>query len=339
MTGGFTTAEDLIRRGPDLVRVGAAEVRRIVTLPTSGSTGERKRLYFTEGDLRRTAEFFRDGMAPICPPGSRAVILLGSISPDGLGRLLESGLRDLGAEPTLLGFPEDYTEAAAALRELRPDTVIGLPVQVRKLALLAPELRPRSVLLSGDYVADAVRCTITRVWKTAVFSHYGLTESGFGFAVQCPCLQGHHIREDELSVEIIDPDTDEVLPEGAWGEIVFTTLRREAMPLRRYRTGDISRLLPGVCPCGRPGPRLDRVLGRLEEMKKPVSIYALDEALLGADELLDYAAASDGEVLTITAEGGYPPDIAARLRIAFPGKRIRVHSGSIPPSAKKRMIG
>ncbi len=338
MSGDFTTPEDLASHGRDYVRVGAGEVRRIVTLPSSGTTGDRKRLYFTEGDLRRTTEFFRDGMRGICRPGDKVAILLGSDSPDGVGVLLKTGLEEMGARPSLLCLPRDYNETAEALRGLRPDCLVGLPVQVRKLALLLPELRPRSVLLSADYVSEAGRQTVARIWKTKVFSHYGLTESGLGFAVQCPLLQGHHVRGDEFRVEIVDPVSGEALPEGEWGEIVFTTLRREAMPLRRYRTGDVSRLLPGVCPCGRPGPRLDRILGRISERNKPVSIYALDEALLDLDEVLDYDAALEGNKLTVTVEGRVTERLRERLRGLCPGFDVTIRSGSIPPSAQKRTL-
>ena len=338
MSGGFTTADDLIAHGHDYVKVDASRIQRVVTLRTSGSTGDSKRLYFTADDLRRTVDFFRDGMGSICFPGDKVAILMGSASPDGLGSLLAEGLTELGALPSLLGMPADYAETAAALRSLRPDTLVGLPVQIRKLALLAPELRPKSVLLSGDYISAAARCAVSRIWRTKVFSHYGLTESGLGFAVQCPLLLGQHVRADELSVEIVDPDTGEPLPEGRWGEIVFTTLRREAMPLRRYRTGDVSRLIPGTCPCGYTGPRLDRILGRVTELRKPVSVYALDELLLRMDAVLDYEAALEGNALTVTLEGGDVQNVQSLLAERYPAFTVNVIPGVIPPSARKRMV-
>jgi phenylacetate-coenzyme A ligase PaaK-like adenylate-forming protein len=338
---GFTTPEDLMAHGWDYLRVPGDKVQRVVTLRTSGSTGPAKKLYFTAGDLERTIEYFRTGMAWISRPGDRVAVCMGSLSPDGLGRLLEEGLRRLGAEPMLLGFVKNYDETAAALRELRPDTVVGLPVQVRRLALLAPGLRPRTVLLSGDYVSLAVRDTVARIWETKVFDHYGLTESGLGFAVQCPELLGMHIREDELQVEIVEPGSGRVLPEGEWGEIVFTTLRREAMPLRRYRTGDWGRLLPGTCPCGRPGPRLDRVLGRITERSKPISIYTLDEILLREDGIRDYAAALEGDRLRVTldlAPGLTPEEIGSRLADLWPPERLCPEAGAVPPGTAKRSV-
>ena len=338
---GFTTPEDLIARPADFVKVSQGEVKRIVSLRSSGSTGPAKRLYFTAGDLERTIEFFRSGMAHIARPGDRVAACIGSLSPDGLGRLLEEGLRRLGTEPLLLGAVQDYGETVSALRAFRPHTIVGLPVQVRRLCLLAPELRPRTVLLSGDYPADSLRKTLERLWGCTVFDHYGMTESGLGFAVQCPALEGRHVRGDELEVEILEPGTDRVLPVGQWGEIVFTTLRREAMPLRRYRTGDYGRLLPGVCPCGYAEPRLDKVLGRLTERVKPISIYALDEALLGWDELYDYAASLEGGRLIVTADlapGAELSEISRRLEGLWPGDRLEARAGTVPPGTAKRAV-
>lgn len=297
MSGGFTTADDIAARGYQMCRVNQNDIRRIVTLHSSGSTGAAKRLYFTSGDLERTVDFFRSGMGPICRPGDSAAIMLGSHSPDGLGALLAEGLSRMGVSPALYGSVSDFSDAARFLSKLRPEVIIAAPVPLRRLALTLPTLRPRAVLLSSDYVADSVRACISRLWDTRVFSHYGLTESGLGFAVQCPALSGHHVRGDELFVEIIDPDTGKVLPDGCWGEIVFTTLKREAMPLMRYRTGDISRLISGPCACGHTGQRLDKILGRLPELKQPVNVYILDELLLSCDGIMDYRARFDGHTV------------------------------------------
>jgi phenylacetate-coenzyme A ligase PaaK-like adenylate-forming protein len=99
-----------------------------------------------------------------------------------------------------------------------------------------------------------------------VYEHYGMTEMGLGGAMACEKRDGYHPREADLLFEIIDPCTGEVLPEGEYGEIVFTTLTRQAMPFIRYRTGDFSRWLPGLCGCGSILKRLDKV-GDREERK------------------------------------------------------------------------
>ena len=95
-----------------------------------------------------------------------------------------------------------------------------------------------------------------------MLDHYGLTETCYGCALECPAHNGYHLRWLDVVVEIVDMDGDTVLPPGEVGEVVLTTLR-EAMPLIRYRTGDVASLLPGPCACGSPLKRLGPVLGRI----------------------------------------------------------------------------
>ena len=108
---------------------------------------------------------------------------------------------------------------------------------------------------------------LIRVWRCRVNEHYGMTETALGGAVGCPVPGGYHIWASDLYYEIVDPDTGLPLPEGEEGETVVTTLMREAMPLIRYRTGDISRFVPGPCPCGSVLPRLERVRSRPQPKK------------------------------------------------------------------------
>ncbi len=96
---------------------------------------------------------------------------------------------------------------------------------------------------------------------------YGLSEiMGPGVAVECECQSGMHINEDNFIAEIIDPETEEVLPEGATGELVFTTLTKEGFPVIRYRTRDICSLIPGKCSCGRTFIRMNKPSGRSDDM-------------------------------------------------------------------------
>ena len=98
---------------------------------------------------------------------------------------------------------------------------------------------------------------------------YGLTEVyGPGIGISCDAHDGIHYWDDFVYIEIIDPQTGENLPDGEWGEIVITTLRKEGAPLIRFRTHDLSRILPGDCPCGSKFPRLDTIQGRTDDMVK-----------------------------------------------------------------------
>jgi phenylacetate-coenzyme A ligase PaaK-like adenylate-forming protein len=339
MSGNFTTAEDILLRGNELCRLSQKDIRRIVTLKTSGSYGAPKRLYFSDSDIEHTVDFFAEGMKFMCGEGDNVLICMGNTLPDGIGTLLSEGLERIGAKPNLFGGISDYAAAADCCRETRPHTLVGIPSQLRRLALTAPDLRPANVLLSADYIAESVVKTLTRIWETRVFTHYGLTESGLGFAVQCPALEGQHIRHDEFTVEIIDPNTGENLPDGEWGEIVFTTLRREAMPLFRYRTGDISRLISAPCKCGHDKPRLDRVLGRLSEIKKPIPIYVLDELLFADDNIFDFTASLNGGVLSVEVVGDIKK-AEELLRKAHPQYDIKVSAGDgfFTHGTKKRVL-
>ena len=121
--------------------------------------------------------------------------------------------------------------------------------------------KPDFVLLSADMAPFSIRQRIEKLWECTTFNHYGLTETGWGCAVECRAGQGCHIRELDVYVEIVD-ENGQTLQDGKWGEIVVTTLGRTSFPLIRYRTGDEGRMLPGICPCGSPLKRIE-VLGRL----------------------------------------------------------------------------
>jgi len=121
-------------------------------------------------------------------------------------------------------------------------------------------------LLSAEYVSQEAVAFIEAQWNCQVFEHYGMTEMGLGCAVSCPTHEGYHVRESDLYLEIIDPKTGKPVADGVWGEVVFTTLTRRAMPFIRYRTGDISRWIEEPCGCGSKLKRLDKVHDR--KMKK-----------------------------------------------------------------------
>ena len=134
---------------------------------------------------------------------------------------------------------------------------------------------------------------------------------GPGVAFECQEQNGLHIWEDYYIVEIINPDTLEPVPEGEVGELVLTTINREAMPLLRYRTRDLTRILPGECPCGRHHKRLDRMKGRSDDMiiLKGVNIFPIQiETILlqfkelGSDYLITLETAESNDEMTVEVE-------------------------------------
>jgi phenylacetate-CoA ligase len=116
------------------------------------------------------------------------------------------------------------------------------------------------------YSEDA-RAKIEGLLGIDVYNSYGLSEmNGPGLAFECVRKAGMHVWEDGFLLEVIDPDTGEPVPDGESGELVFTILCREAMPLLRYRTHDISSVIPGQCACGRTHRRIARITGRTDDM-------------------------------------------------------------------------
>ena len=288
-------AVDIVSDPNAFVCVPQYKIERITTIFSSGSTGFSKRLFFSERDLESTVEFFHHGMSCLADQSDTVLILMPCGIPGSIGDLLKRGLEQLGARYVEHGPVSDYAAALEAARKNRVTSMVGIPSQVYRMAKLDPALRPRSILLSADYVPESVISLIKRNWQTEVFVHYGLTESGLGGGVECNAHNGFHMRDMDMLFEIVDPSTGKHIADGETGEIVFSTLNREAMPLIRYRTGDMAAFLPGPCPCGMDLPRLGRVQGRFANRinlhnGESLSIEELDEALFDLEPVLDYTA-------------------------------------------------
>ncbi len=124
-----------------------------------------------------------------------------------------------------------------------------------------------TLVIGAEPHTEEQRRRIEEMFGVKAYNSFGMTEmNGPGVAFECTYQNGLHIWEDAYLVEIINPDTLEPVPDGEVGELVMTTLDREAMPLIRYRTRDLTRILPGPCACGRTHVRLDRITGRSDDM-------------------------------------------------------------------------
>lgn len=294
----FTTADD-IRRDPfRFLCVSRDEVARVVTLNTSGSTGFSKRFFFTEQDLELTIDFFHHGMSVMARPGRTVMIFMPGESPGSVGDLLARGLARMNVNAIRHGPVYDVEVAIREIAGCGAHCLVALPVQALSL-VRRPEFgrippgQIKSVLLSADYVPGPIIREIENKLHCRVFQHYGMTEIGYGGAVECAALSGGHYREADLYMEIVDPESGNPLQKGEWGEIAVTTLTRRAMPLIRYLTGDIGRFIPEPCPCGTVLERLDKVRGRKNGQITlsgggAISLPALDETVFQIPEVLDY---------------------------------------------------
>lgn len=140
------------------------------------------------------------------------------------------------------------------------------------------DTRLTTLIIGAEPHSEEQRKKIEEMLGVKAYNSFGMSEMcGPGVAFECKEQNGLHIWEDYYIVEIVDPDTLEPVPDGEFGELVLTTINREAMPLLRYRTRDLTRVLPGECSCGRQHKRLDRMRGRSDDMiiLKGVNIFPI----------------------------------------------------------------
>lgn len=343
----FTTQDHLRKEPLGFLCVPQGEIARVVTLITSGTTGEPKRLFFTREDIDLTIDFFCHGMSTLVKPGQKVLILLPGEKPDSVGDLLARGLRRINVKSVIHGPVSDIRAAINEIINRDIDCVVGIPTQV--LALLRSREgaaiqkgQIKSVLLSTDYVPKAIHSELALRWGCGVYHHYGMTEMGLGGGVDCSAFAGYHLRETDLYFEIIDPKTGHALKHTGVGEVVFTTLTRKGMPLIRYRTGDIARFIPDPCPCGTVLRRMDHVQGRwsgkarLSHMNT-LALPEMDEIVFSLPWIIDYCLELHNregrDYLEVTVHGELIPKEWAREVLealkGIPSIREGIDDGSL----------
>ena len=217
----------------------------------------------------------------------------------------------------------------------------------------------KTLVIGAEPHTDEQRKKIEQMLGVKAYNSFGMSEmNGPGVAFECTEQNGMHFWEDCFLVEIIDPETEEGLPEGEVGELVLTTLDREMMPLIRYRTRDLTRILPGKCPCGRTHIRIDRIKGRSDDMFiiKGVNIFPMQiekillqfpqlgnnylitlETINNQDEIIVEVELSDLSTDNYIELEQIRKNIAHRLRdeILVNPKLKLVKKGSLPQSEGK----
>lgn len=205
----------------------------------------------------------------------------------GIG--FQAGAERLGAMAIPMG-PGNTQKQLKMMQDLKSTVIAStssyalvLAEEVAKQGL-EDKICLKTGIIGSERWGDKMRHRIVSELGIEIFDIYGLTEIyGPGISIDCHHHCGMHYWDDYLYMEIIDPETLKPVPEGAYGEMVITTLHKEGAPLLRYRTHDITRFIPGPCPCGSAHPRHDRIVGRTDDMVKvkAVNIYPgqIDELL------------------------------------------------------------
>ena len=273
----FTTKQDMRDNYPyGLFAVPLKSLRRIHA--SSGTTGKPTVVGYTDHDL----EVWRECVARLAvAAGGReddiAQICFGyGMFTGALG--LHYGLEKVGAAivPSSTGNTE---KQLMYMKDFGTTLLVATPSYAMRIAEVAREigidpakdLKVKTLVLGSELMTEAMRKELHKAWgeDAKITQNYGMSElMGPGVSGECQELTGMHINEDHFIAEVIDPKTGEVLPAGEKGELVVTCITKEALPLIRYRTRDITRLMYEPCRCGRTTARMENLSGRTDDMLK-----------------------------------------------------------------------
>ena len=305
----FTTKEDLRENYPfGLACVPLKECTRLHS--SSGTTGNPTVVLHTQKDLDEWANAV-----------ARCLWMVGSRPDDvfqnsaGYG-MFTAGLGfQYGAERVgMLTVPAaagNTTRQIKFIRDFGTTVLHAIPSYASRIYEVMKEegcnprrdTKLRVLCIGAEPHSEEQRQRIEQNLGVKAYNSYGISEMmGPGVAFECPEQNGLHIWEDYFIVEIIDPVTLQPVPDGQLGELVLTTINREAMPLLRYRTRDLTRILPGDCPCGRHHRRLARLQGRSDDMiiLKGVNIFPIQIEKI----LLKFKELSTDYLITIETKDG-----------------------------------
>ena len=289
----FTTSKDLQEGYPfPLLSVPFEQVVRIHA--SSGTTGKKKVLCYTQKDIRDWAHFFARcyEMAGLTLEDRVQIAVGYGVWTAGVG--FQLGCEEFGAMAIPAG-PGNMDMQCQFLEDFQTTVVCS----TASMGLLMAEevnrrgirekINLKKIIFGSERSSDAMKRQVKDLLGVEhLFDIPGMTELyGPGTGLDCVHHSGIHYWADYYIIEILDPDTLQPVPEGEIGEMVVTTLAKEAVPLIRYRTRDLTRLIPGTCPCGSVLPRHDRILGRSDDMIifRAVNIYPgqVDHVLSGVN--------------------------------------------------------
>ncbi|MCM8771768.1 MAG: phenylacetate--CoA ligase [Candidatus Omnitrophica bacterium] len=278
----FTTKEDLLQNNP--LSFLTTDLKNIVRVhSSSGTTGRSKYIFYTKKDIENWADLV-----------ARCLFMVGIRKNDIFQNMMSYGLftgglgLHYGAEkigilviPAGVGNTEKQIELMRELKttviHITPSYLLYIAHYIEEIGLSPSEdFNLKTAIVGAEPYSENTRKKLENIFKINVYNCYGLSEmNGPGVAFECPYKDGLHLWEDNYYMEIIDPKTGKILGENEEGELVLTTLKREGMPLIRYRTGDLTKILRERCECGRTHRKIMRIKGRSDDMfiVKGVNIF------------------------------------------------------------------
>ncbi|MBO5951757.1 MAG: phenylacetate--CoA ligase [Bacteroidaceae bacterium] len=325
----FTTKNDLRENYP--FGLASVPLNKVVRLhSSSGTTGNPTVILHSQRDIEQWADAMARSMYTI---GLRSSDIIQNTSGYGMftgGLGIQYASERLGALTVPAGagnskrhvkFIMDFGTTAL---HCIPSYATRLAAAFQEEGINPADTTVHTLIIGAEPHSDAQRKRIEEIWGAKAYNNFGMSEMcGPGVAIECQEQNGLHIWEDNYIVEIVDPVTLEPVADGEVGELVLTTLNREAMPLFRYRTRDLTRFLPGDCPCGRTHRRLARFQGRSDDMiiVKGVNIFPIQiEKILmqfpelASDYLITIETVGDNDEMTIEVELAQSTDDFALLQ-------------------------
>ncbi len=313
----FTTKADLRDNYPfGLVGGNMEEAIRIHS--SSGTTGHPTVVVYSQHDIDSWANMIARNMYMV---GCRKSDVFQNSSGYGMftgGLGFQYGAEALGATtvPAAAGnskrqimFIKDF--GTTCLHAI-PSYAIRLAEVFREEGVDPASTKLHTLFIGAEPHTDEQRRRIERLLGVKAYNSFGMTEmNGPGVAFECKEQDGMHLWEDNYIVEIVNPDTLEPVPDGEIGEMVLTTLDRTMMPILRYRTRDLTRIIPGQCKCGRTHRRIDRIKGRTDDMFiiKGVNVFPMQvEKILvkypglGSNYLITLETIDDNDTMTVEVE-------------------------------------
>lgn len=268
----FTSKNDLRLSYPDgMVAVPQSDIVRIHA--SSGTTGKSTVIFYTQNDVSNWAIQVARAMYST---GARREDVFQNMMGYGLftgGLGLHYGAEKLGCMviPSSTGnslkqlqLMQDFS---TSIIHITPSYALHLVEVIKENGINPHDLNVKKAYFGAEPYSEATRQKLEEQWGLDAYNCYGLSEmNGPGVAMECIHKAGMHIAEDYYITEIINPETGERLPDGEEGELVFTHINREAMPIFRYRTRDLTRIIPEQCACGKTHRRIERIKGRTDDM-------------------------------------------------------------------------
>lgn len=313
----FTTKQDLRDNYPfGLVAGNMKDAIRIHS--SSGTTGHPTVVVYSRHDIDSWANMIARNMYMV---GCRDTDVFQNSSGYGMftgGLGFQYGAERLGAT-TVPAAAGNSKRQIMFIRDFGTTCLHAIPSYAVRLAEVFKDegIDPRSTRLHTLFIGaephtDEQRRRIEKLLGVKAYNSFGMTEmNGPGVAFECKQQDGMHLWEDNYIVEIVDPDTLEPVPDGEYGEMVLTTLDRTMMPILRYRTRDLTRIIPGKCACGRTHRRIDRIKGRTDDMFiiKGVNVFPMQVEkilaqfpVLGSNYLITLDTVDDNDIMTVEVE-------------------------------------